>query len=154
LSGHAITLLEQTAIQLGTEFDSICSLYVPVLLSLCARTVKLYVSRARACLLTIVDETHPPTMISHLRHSMDTKSTSLRLAVAEITLACLNSMNPADLSKEARAKDIESVIRMAIKDANSDVRKTGRKAYEAYAIVLASRVSESVSVSCDVRVDN
>lgn len=142
LSGHAITLLEQTAVRLGAEFDSICSLFVPVLLGLCARTVKLYVTRARACLLTIVDEAHPPAMISHLRHSMDTKSTSLRLTATEITLACLNSMNPADLAKEARAKDIESVIRAAIGDANSDVRKIGRKAYEAYATVLPNRVFE------------
>jgi hypothetical protein len=142
LSGHTVNLLEQTALAVGTDFEPLCPLYIPVLLSLCTRTIKLYVSRAKACLLTIVDEVRPPSILSHLHHSVDSKAATLRLAVVELTSASLNSFNPSDLAKDARARDIEAIIKATASDANPDVRKSSRKAFEAYITVLADRVPE------------
>jgi hypothetical protein len=66
----------------------------------------------------------------------------LRLIAAEVAEACLQHFNPRDLAKEARVKDIETIIRITAKDANPDVRKASRKVYEAYKAVLAERVPE------------
>jgi hypothetical protein len=142
LSGHVIALLEHTALTFNSELEPLCPVYVPVLLGLTTRTVKLYISRSKACLLTIVTETRPLYIIGQLRQSSEDKSISLRLAATELILSCLNDYNPADLAKDSRARDIESIIKTTARDANTDVRKASRKAYEAYSVVLADRVSE------------
>lgn len=57
-------------------------------------------------------------------------------------MACLNSFNPPDLEKEARARLIEDVIRVTARDANADVRKVSRKIFEAYKALLPGRVEQ------------
>jgi hypothetical protein len=52
----------------------------------------------------------------------------------------MNCFNPPDLEKEGRAQDIESAIRLAARDASADVRKISRKVFEAYKVLLPSRV--------------
>jgi hypothetical protein len=111
---------------------------------LTARTIKLYITRAKACLLTIVEEVRPPSILSQLRHSVGSKSVTLRLAATELTASCLNSFNPTDLAKETRAKDIENIIKVTASDANPEVRKVSRTVYEAYNTLLPDRVPESV----------
>jgi hypothetical protein len=56
----------------------------------------------------------------------------------------MNCFNPPDLEKETRARDIETIIRIAARDAHADVRKVSRKLFEAYKLLLPSRVERCV----------
>ena len=140
LSGPAIDLITTVANGLGPDFDPLLSIFFPALLLLCSRTSKVVVSRAKACVLSIVQSTQLPSILPHLlQHSKD-KTSSLRLVVAECTLACLNCFNPPDLERESRARDIESIIRVTAKDAAADIRKVGRDIFKAYTLLLPTRV--------------
>ena len=140
LSGPAIDLIATVTIGLGPDFDPLLSIFFPALLLLCSRTNKVVVSRAKACALSIVQLTQLPAILPHLlQHSKD-KTSSLRLVVAECTLACLNCFNPPDLERDSRARDIESLIRVTAKDATADVRKVSRDIFKAYTVLLPTRV--------------
>ncbi|KAJ7901679.1 hypothetical protein B0H14DRAFT_2668046 [Mycena olivaceomarginata] len=110
LSGIAIDLVAMVASCLGVAFEPLLSHFLPVLLALSGRTSKVTVSRARTCILTIIDATHLPSILSYLLHDVADKSVSLRLAV------------------------------QTARDANADIRKVSRKVFEAYKLLLPSRL--------------
>ncbi|KAJ7675047.1 clasp N-terminal domain-containing protein [Mycena rosella] len=140
LSGVAIDLVAVVASCLGVAFDPLLPHFFPVLLVLSSRTSKVTVARARACILTIIEATHLPAVLSYLMQSVTDKSVSLRLTIVESTLACMNCFNPPDLEKDARAKEIELIIRTTARDANADVRKVCKKVFEAYKLLLPGRL--------------
>ncbi|KAF7376010.1 TOG domain-containing protein [Mycena sanguinolenta] len=140
LSGVAIELVAVVASCLEVAFEPLIPLFLPVLLSLSGRTSKVTVARARTCILTIIDTTHLPSILSCLLHDITDKSVSLRLTVVESTLACMNCFNPPDLEKDAHAKEIEAIVRATARDANADIRKVSRKVFEAYKLLLPSRL--------------
>lgn len=115
------------------------------LLALCGRTKKVVLNRARTCIITIIESTQLASVLVYFLQNINDKSVSLRLIVAEGTLACLNSCNPPDLERESRARDIESIIRNTARDANADVRKLSRKIFECYKILLPGRVDRLVN---------
>lgn len=145
LSGAAIDLLGALASEIGTEFEPLLPIFFPTLLMLCTRTNKVSVTRARACIFTIIDSTQLPSVLPYLLQSAKDKSSSLRLTVVECVLACMNCFNPPDLEKDARAREIEAVIRATARDASADVRKVSRKVFEAYKVLLPSRVDKYVN---------
>ncbi len=140
LSGAAIDLIGAAASELGNPFEPLLPLFFPTLILLCTRTNKVFISRARTCIITIIEATQSPSILTYLSQSAKDKSVSLRLVAAEAALACLNSFNPPNLQKESRAREIEALIKCAGTDPNADVRKLGRKIYEAYTILLPHRV--------------
>ncbi|EKM54369.1 uncharacterized protein PHACADRAFT_96626, partial [Phanerochaete carnosa HHB-10118-sp] len=73
------------------------------------------------------------------------KSASLRLTAAEASLACLQCFNPPDLQKDVRGQEVETLIRCFATDANADIRKVGRKIFEAYSILLPGRVDTFIA---------
>jgi hypothetical protein len=94
--------------------------------------------------LTIIETTQLPSILSYLLLSLQDKAMSMRLTAMESVLACLNCFNPPDIEKEARALDIENAIRATARDANADVRRTSRKVFEAYKVLLPGRVERYV----------
>ncbi len=146
LSGAAIDFVSELAAGLGNGFEPLLSTFLPTLLSLCARTSKVVVNRSRACILVIVESTQLPAILPHLLQSVKDKSASLRVIACEGALTCLNCFNPPDLEKEARAKDVEAMIKLASRDANADVRKLGRKIFEAYKLLFPNRIERCVAL--------
>jgi hypothetical protein len=144
LSGVAIDLLGVLASELGAAFDPLLPLFFPTLLSLCARTNKVFVARSRTAILTIIESSQLPSILPYLPPPLKDKSVSLRLTAVEGVLACMNCFNPPDLEKEGRAQEIETAIRFSARDASADVRKVGRKIFEAYKVLLPSRVDRCV----------
>ncbi|KAH8093222.1 clasp N terminal-domain-containing protein [Cristinia sonorae] len=140
LSGAAIDLLKAAAEGIGKTFDNIVPLYIPTLLTLCSRSNKVFISRSKACVIVIIEATQAPTILSYLAEAVKDKSLSLRLSAAEGGLACLNSFNPPDLEKEARAREVEAMIKATATDPSADVRKVSRQLFEAYRILLPHRV--------------
>ncbi|KAG6857252.1 hypothetical protein H0H87_007085 [Tephrocybe sp. NHM501043] len=140
LSLVAIDLLSAVATGLGKSFKPLLQIFLPTLLSLCGRTNKVIITRSRACITTIIEMTQLPSIISYFLQAIEDKSSSIRFTAAEGTLTCVNCFNPPDLEKDARASEIEKVIRMAAKDAQADIRVVGRKLFEAYRLVLPNRV--------------
>ncbi|KAJ7209508.1 clasp N terminal-domain-containing protein [Mycena pura] len=145
LSGVAIDLVGLVASCLGVAFDPLLAHFFPVLLALSSRASKVTVARARSCILTIIETTHLPSLLSYLTQSITDKSVPLRLTIVESTLACLNCFNPPDLERDTRAKEIELIIRSTARDASADVRKVSRKIFEAYQLLLPSRVENFIA---------
>ena len=144
LSGTATDFLTTAATVLGSSFEPLVPHYLPTLLTLCTRTNKVFLNRAKACIAAFVEYTQAPAIIHYSSLSVSDKSVSLRLAAAETMLLCLKGFNPPDLEKEARAKEIEATIRATAVDASADVRKVGRKIFDAYKILLPRRVQRCV----------
>ncbi|TBU64452.1 clasp N terminal-domain-containing protein [Dichomitus squalens] len=140
LSGTATDFITTAVIALGSEFEPLIPHYLPALFTLCTRTNKVFLNRAKACIAALVEHTQAISIIHYSFQSISDKSISLRLAAAETMLLCLKSFNPPDLEKESRAKEIEGTIRAAAVDANADVRKVARKIFDAYKILLPRRV--------------
>ncbi|KAK7057325.1 TOG domain-containing protein [Favolaschia claudopus] len=140
LSGVAIDFVAIVAGCLGPAFEPLLSSFFPALLALSSRTSKVTVGRARTCIHAIIDATHLPNILFYLSQDINDKSVSLRLTVVESTLACMNCFNPPDLEKESRAKEIEAIVRAAARDANAEVRKISRKVFEAYKLLLPTRL--------------
>ncbi|KAK0241942.1 clasp N terminal-domain-containing protein [Armillaria nabsnona] len=145
LSGVAIDCITELATGLGTSFEPLLPVFFPALLSVCARTNKVFVTRARACVLLIIESTQLPSILPYFVHSIKDKSASLRLVAAEGVLTCLNCLNPPDLEKEVRAREVENMIKATTRDANADVRKTGRKVFEAFKVLLPDRVANFIA---------
>lgn len=146
LSGVAIELLSELARVLDSSFDPLIPLFLPGLLTICTRSNKVFISRARSCVLAIIEHTRSPSILPYLAESTKDKSVSLRLAAAEATLACLNGFNPPDLEREPRAREIEGTIRLTATDASADVRKIAKKIFEAYKQLLPRRVERYVAL--------
>lgn len=140
LSGAAIDLVSVVASNLGSSFDPLLPVFLPVLLSLCARTNKVMITRARSCIVVIIEATQLPSILPYFFQSIKDKSASLRLTAAEGTLNCMNCFNPPDLEKEARARDIEGIIHATATDTQADIRAIGRRLFEAYRLLFPSRV--------------
>lgn len=140
LSGAAIDLVAVSATELSQSFDPLLTVFIPPLLSLCIRTSKVFLNRARECLNSVVVSTQSPSVLPLLVTNMKDKSVSLRLTVAELAATFLNSVNPPDMQKDARAKEIEMLIKAAATDANADVRRFGRQLFESYKLLLPHRV--------------
>ncbi|CAA7265510.1 unnamed protein product [Cyclocybe aegerita] len=140
LSGCALDLVNSVATAVGKDFEQLLSIFMPPLLALCGRTNKVVTNRARSVIFNVIEVAQLASVLSYFLRDIKDKSTSLRQVIAEGTLAVLNSCNPPDLEKEARAKEIEAIIRGTARDANADVRKVSRKIFESYKILLPSRV--------------
>lgn len=140
LSGSATDLLATLAVHIGRPFEPLIPLFVPTLLTLASRSNKIFIARAKSCLLSIAENCQSPALLPLLRHAVSDKSATLRLTATDLILTCLNCYNPPDLEAPNRAKDIEAVIRATARDASAEVRKSSRQVFEAYKILLPSRV--------------
>ncbi|THV06776.1 hypothetical protein K435DRAFT_590491, partial [Dendrothele bispora CBS 962.96] len=140
LSGPAVDLIIAVATELNANFEPLLHLFFPTLLMLCGRPNKIILNRVKGCIVAIIENTQLVSVLPYFQQHIKEKSASLRLVVAECTLACVNSSNPSDLEKEARVKDIEALIKAASRDANADVRKAGKKVFGAYQELLPNRV--------------
>ncbi|KXN90916.1 Protein stu-1 [Leucoagaricus sp. SymC.cos] len=145
LSGAALDVLSLVASGLGADFEPLLSLFFPSLLSLCGRTNKVVVTRAKACILAIVEVTQLPAILAYFIQFARDKSPTVRLVVAEGTLCCLKCFNPPDLEQECQFLAIETIIRNSVRDANADIRKVGKDIFQSYKLLLPSRVESFVT---------
>lgn len=146
LSGTATDFISAAVSALDRSFEPLLPQYFPTLLTVCTRANKVFVNRGKGCIHAIIEYTQSPAILHYLVEAVKDKSVSLRLAASEAVMLCLNTFNPPDLEKEARAKDIEAIIRTTAVDANADVRKVSRKIFDAYKILLPGRVQRYVSL--------
>lgn len=144
LSGTATEFITTAVTALGSSFEPLIPHYFPTLLTLCTRANKVFITRAKAAIAAFIEHTHAPMIIHYAADSVKDKSVTLRLAAAETLMLCMKTFNPPDLEKEARAREIEAVIRSTAVDASADVRKMGRKIFDAYKILLPGRLHRYV----------
>ncbi len=140
LSATAVECIGILATGLGPSFDPLVPLFVPALLSICSRPNKVFISRAKTTIQTIIDQTQLISLLPYFVRALRDKSVTLRLIAIESLLACVQCFNPPDLERDARAKEIEDAIRLTATDANADVRKVSRHVFDAYKILLPGRV--------------
>jgi len=140
LSATAVECIATLATGLGPSFDPLVPLFIPTLLSLCSRPNKVFISRAKATIQTIIDQTQLISLLPYFVGALRDKSVTLRLIAVESIFSCVLSFNPPDLEKDARARDVENAIRLTATDASADVRKVSRHVFDAYKILLPARV--------------
>lgn len=144
LSGATIECIATLTEGLREYFKPLIPSFFPTLLLMTTRSNKVFVNRARVCIMCIVEHTQSPTLLPHFRRAVSDKSKSLRLVATDATLACLRCFNPPDLESNARGEDIETIIRITAKDADADVRKSSRLVFDAYRMLLPGRVDAYV----------
>ncbi|KAI0045947.1 hypothetical protein FA95DRAFT_1494754 [Auriscalpium vulgare] len=154
LSAAALDVITTSATGLGTSFEPLMPLLLPTLLSLCSRPNKVVIARTKAAIQVIVEQTQLPSILPHLTQALGDKSATLRMIAIESVLACLNCLNPPDLEKEVRAKEIEGAIRSTVTDASGDVRKVSRQVFDAYKILLPDRIDRYVLAPAGVVLAN
>jgi hypothetical protein len=140
LSATALECMAALAVGLGPSFDPLVPLFIPTLLSLCSRPNKVFISRAKATIQAIIDQTQLISLLPYFVGALRDKSVTLRLIAIESLLACVQSFNPPDLEKDSRARDVENAIRLTATDASADVRRVSRQVFDAYKILLPARV--------------
>lgn len=140
LSATALECIASLAVGLGPSFDPLVPLFIPTLLSLCSRPNKIFISRAKATIQTIIDQTQLISLLPFFVGALRDKSVTLRLIAIETLLACVQCFNPPDLEKDSRARDVENAIRLTATDASADVRRVSRQVFDAYKILLPARV--------------
>jgi len=151
LSGVAIDLLSSLAPRLASRFEPLVPLIIPVILKVCARTNKVFVTRGRTLLLLIIEHCHLPTILPFLRTATQDKSQSLRLAAAEATskLLALWERRLLDVREGASAltvrhrgnvEDIEAMVKEMARDPNPSIRQLNRTIFEQYAEMFPERV--------------
>ena len=140
LSSTAAECIAALASGLGPFFDPLVPLFIPTLLSICSRPNKVFISRAKATIQTIIDQTQLISLLPYFVGALREKSVTLRLIAIESLLACVQCFNPPDLERDARARDVENAIRLTATDASADVRKASRHVFDAYKILLPARV--------------
>ncbi|KAG9316527.1 clasp N terminal-domain-containing protein [Chiua virens] len=144
LSGTAVELVMALATGLGPSFEPLVSQFFPTLLVLCGRTNKVFTSRARNCVLAVIQHTRLPSLLPFLAELAHHKSVFPRLTAAEGILACLNCFNPPDLEKETRARIVEDFIKLTARDASADVRKASKEVFKAYKVLMPARVESFI----------
>jgi len=140
LSSTAVECIGALAMGLGPSFDPLVPLFIPTLLSICSRPNKVFISRAKATIQTIIDQTQLISLLPYFVGALREKSVTLRLIAIESLLLCVQSLNPPDLERDARVRDIENAMRLTAMDASADVRKVSRHVFDAYKILLPARV--------------
>ncbi|KIO32207.1 hypothetical protein M407DRAFT_215040 [Tulasnella calospora MUT 4182] len=154
LSGVAIDLVSSFAPRLGPRFEPLVSIIIPALVKVLIRPNKIFVNRAQACLLLIIEHCHLPSIVPHLREAVKDKSQALRLAAIEATLQVLEQFDKSLLEvREGSAlikrhrgnvEDIESIVKDTARDANPTVRQVSRKVFEKYSEIWPERVEAYV----------
>lgn len=145
LSGAALDVLSTLAEGLGTDFYPFLSLFLPSILLLCGRPNKTTISRAKGCVLAIIETTQLPGILHYLAQFSRDKSPTIRLVSAEGTLSCLKCFNPPDIEQENLSFCIEALIRTFVRDANADIRKVGKEIFWNYKVLLPNRIARYLS---------
>jgi hypothetical protein len=140
LSAAALECIATLASGLGPSFDPLVPLFIPTLLSTCSRPNKVFISRAKSTIQTIIDQTQLISLLPYFVGALRDKSVTLRLIALECLLASVQCFNPPDLEKDVRARDVENAIRLTATDASADVRKVSKHVFDAYKILLPARV--------------
>ncbi|KAG9050710.1 hypothetical protein FS837_003048 [Tulasnella sp. UAMH 9824] len=151
LSGVAVDFVSSFAPRLGSRFEPLVLFIIPALVKLLMRPNKVFVNRAQACLLLIIEHCHLPSIVPLLREAVKDKAQTLRLAAIEATLHILEHFDKSllevkegsssiQIRHRGNVEDIESIIKDTARDANPTVRQVSRKVFEKYTEIWPERV--------------
>lgn len=142
----AVECLSVIAPRLGSRFDGFSSTFIPTLIKLTSKSTKIYVVRAKKCLITIISTTKLPSLLIHLRNACDDKAQTMRLAVVEGLLTAMETYDTHTLRN--RITDVETIVRAGATDSNADVRATCKRIYGLYTRKFDERVDQWVDNYC------
>ncbi|KAJ1679150.1 hypothetical protein EV182_002630, partial [Spiromyces aspiralis] len=131
LSGSGVMLVEVITKALGRDFAPLCEPLVPAIVVTCGRTNKVFVTRGVRCLSTIISYSHIPDQLPRFCESATEDSSKImRLSMSKVVLASIEGCTVNELTPFIPV--LERTISKGIVDADSEVRKTFKSAYEAY----------------------
>ncbi|OAX40755.1 hypothetical protein K503DRAFT_864372 [Rhizopogon vinicolor AM-OR11-026] len=70
LSSSTIELITSLSEGLGPAFEPLISIFMPNLLGLCAQTNKVFASRAKACIVSVIKHTQSPSILPYVAESL------------------------------------------------------------------------------------
>ena len=145
LSMTTLDCLAAIAPRIGSKFDTLVPLFVPVILRLSNRTNKVYVTRSQATIALIIGYCHLPSIVPHLLTACkDSKIATGRIAGAEGILRALNKWDWEQKDIKTKIGDVEEALRLTGRDKDPAVRQISRKVFEAYKTLFPDRLEEYV----------
>ena len=144
MSKTACELIEVSAKQLGGQFEVLADIYVPVLLKLCNRPNKVFMTAADKCVLTIVRHTPSSRLIPLFIDALRSSSKRLReLAIVYIKFSITENVKE-DLDRFAA--DLQSCLKDALTDASESVRSSARECFAVYCETWLDRAKRQAMI--------
>ncbi|PVU90467.1 hypothetical protein BB559_002859 [Furculomyces boomerangus] len=155
LSGATTEMLEQVAISVNKDFQSLSQLFFPEVIKLLGRTNKVFVTRGIRCLTTIINSSRSFDQIPLLCEQV-TKDPSkiLRKNISKVLLVAIQGVASTDSSSENDSEReemkkyfevVENAISIAAVDADVDVRATTRTIFQTYKTKFPENTSQLLS---------
>ncbi|KAG9294847.1 hypothetical protein G9A89_008539 [Geosiphon pyriformis] len=142
LSGAACELVEELGRCLGSKFESLAEIFIPSVLKLCARSNKVFITRAQKCVTTIIRECKMPGLIPKFKESLQDQSKGMRTCAAEFILISLE-VNDVGALADYRM-DLEWAIRHSAVDSIAAVRTISKKIFEVYKLKFDLRFHDFI----------
>ncbi|CAG8583223.1 4597_t:CDS:2, partial [Ambispora leptoticha] len=142
LSGAACEFVEELGRCLGPKFETLVDFFFPALLKLCARTNKVFITRAQKSIMTIIRNCKIPALIPKFKEALKDQNKTLRTSAAEFILVSLEVNDVGALSKYIA--DLEWAIREGAIDSTPAVRSTSKKTFEIFKLKFDLRIQDFV----------
>ena len=143
ISGTAADLLNSVAPRLAERFEPLVPVFVPSLLTICARTNKVAYKRAQKTLALICTYCHVPwALLPLLREAAKDKVGGLRVVAVECAVVLLQNCDRDRISRRSGAENIEEIIRVTARDASNEVRTWTKQLFGIYETSLTERVEK------------
>jgi hypothetical protein len=124
-SGSAIELATILSAGSSPLFEPLFPLFMPTLLGLCSRANTAFTRKAKVCTFALIENTRLDFTIPY-----KTSKSQTGLVAFSSCKWCARLSELLQLPHETCARLIEGVIKLTARDARTDVRKVGQKAYK------------------------
>lgn len=140
VSGTAIDLMNSVAPRLADRFEALVPIFVPSLLTICGRTNKVALGRAKKTLLLIAKHCRLASLLPLLREASKEKVPTLRVAAVETASVLVECIDLARANK--RVTDVETMVKGCATDSNPEVRQLSKRLFSAYVERWPERVEQ------------
>lgn len=141
LSGVATDFLASMAPRLGPQFAPLIPLYIPPTIRLLARPNKVYLRRAEKCLVTIVTHCPVPSLITLIKPGIEDKNEACRRSCGAALEKIVKEWDK-DLVGAKGVVELEVAMRRMATEKDAEVRKIGKRMWEAYAARWPERIEQ------------
>ncbi|KAJ1981912.1 hypothetical protein H4R34_001894 [Dimargaris verticillata] len=131
LSGSAVELVVVFGQAVAKPLPVLIDVFVPSLLKLCSRTNKVFVTRAKRCMVGLIATCQMTEALSQYHEALKSTNKILRECAVEFVLATIQVASPGTLNA-THLGTVELTIKDAIVDSAPKVRDTAKQCYKEY----------------------
>ncbi|KAJ1982532.1 hypothetical protein H4R35_000255 [Dimargaris xerosporica] len=140
LSGSAVELVVAFGQAVAKPLPVLIDVFVPALMKLCSRTNKVFVTRAKRCMIGLIGACQMTEALSQYHEALKSTNKTLRECAVEFVLTTVQSASP-DALNAMHLDTVELAIKDAILDSAPKVRDMAKQCYKAYGKAYPTRLS-------------